>query len=185
MNVIRHVPRAVVLATAFSFAVPTLGAQTPAAAATPLQGELVRDINVLERKYVGLAEAVPADKLTWRPAEGVRSIAEVLNHVAGATYFLARVGSMHVPANAPPNEALGQMEKVTDRARIVEALKRSFADARTIVTSTPAADLDKPIKMFGQDHTVRSAMLMMVTHMHEHLGQAIAYARANNVKPPW
>jgi hypothetical protein len=25
----------------------------------------------------------------------------------------------------------------------------------------------------------------MVTHMHEHLGQMIAYARMNGVTPPW
>jgi hypothetical protein len=24
-----------------------------------------------------------------------------------------------------------------------------------------------------------------VTHLHEHLGQMIAYARTNGVKPPW
>jgi hypothetical protein len=28
-------------------------------------------------------------------------------------------------------------------------------------------------------------MLATVTHLHEHLGQLIAYARSNNVEPPW
>ena len=29
------------------------------------------------------------------------------------------------------------------------------------------------------------AMLLTVTHLHEHLGQMIAYARSNNIAPPW
>jgi hypothetical protein len=28
-------------------------------------------------------------------------------------------------------------------------------------------------------------MLIVVTHAHEHLGQAIAYARSNGITPPW
>jgi hypothetical protein len=26
---------------------------------------------------------------------------------------------------------------------------------------------------------------VLVSHSHEHLGQSIAYARANNITPPW
>jgi hypothetical protein len=31
----------------------------------------------------------------------------------------------------------------------------------------------------------RGAMLLLTSHSHEHLGQSIAYARANNITPPW
>jgi hypothetical protein len=30
-----------------------------------------------------------------------------------------------------------------------------------------------------------AVMLQLVAHMNEHLGQSIAYARANDVVPPW
>jgi uncharacterized damage-inducible protein DinB len=33
--------------------------------------------------------------------------------------------------------------------------------------------------------TVRGALLLATTHMHEHLGQSIAYARTIGVVPPW
>ena len=39
--------------------------------------------------------------------------------------------------------------------------------------------------MFGQPSTYRRVLLLMTTHCHEHLGQQIAYARANGVVPPW
>src|SRR3954466_11146151 len=47
-------------------------------AATELKASFVRDLDTLRGKFVGLAEAFPQDKYTWRPMEGVRSVAEVL-----------------------------------------------------------------------------------------------------------
>jgi hypothetical protein len=39
--------------------------------------------------------------------------------------------------------------------------------------------------MLGRKTTLRDVCLTMVSHMHEHLGQSIAYARANHITPPW
>jgi hypothetical protein len=39
--------------------------------------------------------------------------------------------------------------------------------------------------MFGPDTTKHGAALMWLFDQHEHLGQSIAYARSNNVVPPW
>ena len=70
--------------------------------------------------------------------------------------------------------------------KILEMLKGSFENARKTAMAVPDADLDKTVKFFGgQMATKRSVLLLMATHMHEHLGQSIAYARMNNVVPPW
>jgi hypothetical protein len=53
------------------------------------------------------------------------------------------------------------------------------------VKAMPDKDLDRMIKMFGMDFTVRNFSVTMIAHLHEHLGQAIAYARMNGVVPPW
>ncbi|MBA3341944.1 MAG: hypothetical protein H0T48_08910 [Gemmatimonadaceae bacterium] len=50
---------------------------------------------------------------------------------------------------------------------------------------TTDANLNQNIKFFGQDWSRQRAMILTVTHLHEHLGQLIAYARSNNVTPPW
>jgi uncharacterized damage-inducible protein DinB len=48
------------------------------------------------------------------------------------------------------------------------------------------ADLEKKVKAFGgREMTQRQLMLIILNHMHEHLGQSIAYARSNGVTPPW
>jgi hypothetical protein len=41
------------------------------------------------------------------------------------------------------------------------------------------------VKLFGRDATVREVLFTMSNHVHEHLGQSIAYARMNGIVPPW
>lgn len=50
---------------------------------------------------------------------------------------------------------------------------------------TTDANLGEKIKFFGQDVTRQRAMPGTVTHLHEHLGQLISYARSNSIVPPW
>jgi uncharacterized damage-inducible protein DinB len=45
--------------------------------------------------------------------------------------------------------------------------------------------MDQKITLFGQPSTKRGVLVLIMTHAHEHLGQAIAYARMNEVVPPW
>jgi uncharacterized damage-inducible protein DinB len=185
----------------------TAGAQQPAAAAgkahdahqpavvmptAGLRAELISDITQLERKYVRLAEAMQG-KYGWRPAAGVRSVGEVFGHVAGANMMLptmAGVRSSSVMPSAPAEmqAMMGRMrevEKSSDEAAIRDALAKSFTHAKEAIAQVPDDQLDGMTKMFGRDATRRQVLTLLVTHMHEHLGQAIAYARQNGVTPPW
>jgi hypothetical protein len=55
---------------------------------------------IQEDKFQRLAEAIPAEKYTWRPAPGVRSIAEVFLHVSAANFDLYKL------VGTPPPGAL-------------------------------------------------------------------------------
>ncbi len=152
-----------------------------AAQTTGFRAEFLRQLDDAEKKCVGLAEKMPEEKYSWRPGEGVRSIGEVYVHIAAANYLFSGFVGAKMPAGISPN-----MEKtVTKKAEIVDLMKRSFAFARQAVTAMPDADLEKPVKMFGNTVTERAALLVMSNHLHEHLGQSIAYARTNGVVPPW
>ncbi|MEJ7616302.1 MAG: DinB family protein [Pyrinomonadaceae bacterium] len=128
---------------------------------------------------IALAEATPKYKYSYRPGEGVRSTSEVLMHVAGGNFMI----SQFIGAKAPAGVGR-EMEKMADKAKVVDALKQSFEQVRQAVLNASDADLDKATKLFGRDATYRSVMLLLATHAHEHLGQAIAYARMSGVVPP-
>jgi hypothetical protein len=40
-------------------------------------------------------------------------------------------------------------------------------------------------KMFGHEFSGTQRWFLMAGDLHEHLGQLIAYARMNGIKPPW
>jgi len=155
-------------------------------AAVPAGGDLRamvdRQVEAAQKKLVALAEATPAEKYGWRPGEGVRSTGEVFMHVASANYFLPTFWGAQVPAGVDPRT----LEKDGgDKAKTVAALKASFDSVRQAIAAAPASDLGKPVKIFGHDATVGEVMLGVASHCHEHLGQAIAYARVNGIVPPW
>ena len=152
----------------------------PAMPVTGFRAEFLRDLDDVQKKIIDLATAMPAEKYSWRPAQGVRSISEVYMHIAGGNYYLASFVGAKMPAFDTQH-----LEQVTDKQRVLAELKRSFDHIRTAITTTSDADLDKPILMFGNHTTIRGGFLTALNHLHEHLGQSIAYARMNGVVPPW
>lgn len=157
---------------------PTLAFAAPANKA--FHSEFAANLQDVEDKIERLADAIPADRYGWRPGAGVRSIGEVYAHVAGSNYFLTTFLGKEPPADIPAD-----IEKITDKAKIVSELKRSFDHVRAAAKSMSDADLDKPVNMFGQNTTQRGVLVTILSHVHEHLGQSIAYARINDITPPW
>lgn len=73
---------------------------SPAMAVPTWKDVALARVKVLETKFVGLAEATPADKFTYRPEKGVRSVSEVFLHVSGANFGLPRSLGTQPPAGA-------------------------------------------------------------------------------------
>jgi uncharacterized damage-inducible protein DinB len=175
----RLVPVVVIAVWVGSLA-PTARSAEPAAPAG-FRAEFIADVDSVGKKLVDLANAMPQEKYAWRPATGIRSVSEVYVHVAAADYGLPSFMGVKVP------EGIGRdMEKtVTEKTRVIEALKKSFLHLKSVATNMSDADLDRKVKVFGGEMTERALMILILNHMHEHLGQSIAYARMNGVAPPW
>src|SRR5947209_11930833 len=96
------------------------------------RAEFLEGIAYYEQRYTRLAEAMPAEKYTWRPAEGVRSVGEVFTHIAGANYGVARA------LGTTPSAGLdfkSIMALSADKPKVIQALKDSFAYFRNAVIS--------------------------------------------------
>jgi len=146
------------------------------------RSEVLAEVIIQEDKFTRLAEAIPADKYTWRPAPDVRSFAEVFLHVCAANYNLYKL----VGTPPPTGIEVRSLEKsTTDKTKVIATLKDSFAHAKKAITAMPDADLDKSMDWFGGKSTERGVLLFIVRHAAEHLGQSIAYARFVGIVPPW
>jgi uncharacterized damage-inducible protein DinB len=171
----------------FSIAAVRLSAQVnPYKEGTPgvtgYRSEVLAEVMVQEDKFTRLAEAIPAEKYTWRPAPDVRSFAEVFLHVAAANFNLYKLVGTPPPAGF---DVKGFEKSTTDKAKVIATLKDSFAHAKKAITVMPDADLDKSLDWFGGKNTQRGILLFVVRHAAEHLGQSIAYARFVGIVPPW
>jgi uncharacterized damage-inducible protein DinB len=160
-------------------------AKAAAASTAPegVRGEAWRNLDDPAGKLLQLAEAIPADKYAWRPAEGVRSVSEAFLHVAAGNFNIPR----RLGAVVPEGIDFRTLEKSTsDKAKVIEMLASSIAAARGAIEKLPDSELEKTSKWFdGRMITNREVAFFVGGHNHEHLGQMIAYARMNGVTPPW
>ena len=63
-----------------------------------MKAQSLADLQVVQKRFVDLANALPAEKFTWRPSADSRSFAEVFLHVAGERYEI--LGLMGTPPPA-------------------------------------------------------------------------------------
>ncbi len=143
--------------------------------------DVKQDMSESQEKIISLAEAIPADKYTWSPEDSVRSVSEVLMHIAGANYFLLSFAGIQTPEGA--TEDMGK--DVTDKEKVISALQKSFKDLQDNIQKLNDTDLEKQVEMFGHKTSIRNVIFTQMGHLHEHLGQLIAYARMNKIVPPW
>lgn len=147
-----------------------------------MKGQSLVDLDTVQKKFVALANAIPADKMTWRPSSDSRSFAEVFLHVAGERYQVLGLMGTPEPAGFDPKT----FEKsTTDRAAIVAELNKTWEFAEKAIKGMTNADFAKLLPKLGPQANAGDVVYILVADAHEHLGQAIAYARVNGIVPPW
>jgi uncharacterized damage-inducible protein DinB len=152
------------------------------AAAMGVKAEFARNLDAAGDKLIQLAEAMPADKYTWRPAEGVRSFGEVLLHAAGGNYMIPSFIGAKTPEGYDPKTFETSISK---KEEIVAQLKKSLEHVKAAANAVSDSDMDTSAKWFMGEGSKREILYFTSAHNHEHLGQLIAYARMNGVTPPW
>lgn len=169
-------------------AAPPAESAAASGTASSVVTDLLADLTSVETKLVDLAGAIPENKYNWQP-DSARTVRRVLLHVAADNYVLpAMIGYAPDPSTgltSDYNTGVAFEARNIPKDSVIADLKKSFAFIKQSLQSATPASLTAPVTMFGQQFTGQSAWILSVTHLHEHLGQLIAYARTNGVKPPW
>src|SRR5260370_22063110 len=129
------------------------------------RSEVLAEVMIQEDKFLRLAEAIPADKYTWRPATDVRSFAEVFLHVSAANYNIYKLVGTPPPAGV---DVKGLEKSTTDKTKGIATPKDSFADAPKATTAMPDADPDKTLEWFGGKNTERGVLLFVLPPASHH-----------------
>ena len=157
---------------------------SPSAAIDPatVRAELMGQFEGSMQKFVALAEAMPADKFAWSPGNGTMTFGHVIAHVMHYNYAYPATA---MGAAAPAGLQLDTLENVRTKDAVLDLLRRSGDYVRSTVREMPDAELANGTRLYGRDTQGWAVLLQLVAHMNEHLGQSIAYARMNDVVPPW
>ncbi len=177
------------IALIFTLAFVTAVAAGPArvqSSVSAMRAQYVADFETMETKFKELAGAMDADMYGWGPMEGVRTVSEVFMLIVAENYFVLAAWGATPPDGITPTFALfEELAKVTDKEEVLAALETSAAYLLEAIGNLSDEQMQETIRMFGQEGVLQASLLLVVGDMHEHLGQAIAYARTNEVVPPW
>ena len=151
--------------------------------AQQVQKETSGMISFAADRVAQLAEAIPADKYSWAPEEGVRSVAGVVGHMISANYFFGSKMGGTMPEGINPQNI---EKELTTKEQLIPALKKSTEFVLNAINGVSNDALDDKVEFpFPGEYTTMTAILITQGHCNEHLGQLIAYARSNGVTPPW
>lgn len=165
------------LMVSIAFGALRAGAQGPA---PELAQGWLPEFTLTARQLIQLAEATPAEKFSWRPAPGVRSIGEVYVHVAiGNLFLLEQAGGKAVDRATVPKDP---ERAITSKQDVLAWLRKSM-DA--VQQGYKTIDRTRKVTVFGRETVADHVFLRILVHDNEHLGQSIAYARMNAIVPPW
>lgn len=144
--------------------------------------EYVGQLDFIEGRLIDLEGAMPQELMGWEPADEVRNTAQVYLHVAETNYML--LGFM---TGEKMEGEFGAMEKsTTNKEEVAKTLSGSFTALKDAAAKLTEDDLNEMHETpFGMEMSMRNFMISLLNHAHEHLGQGIAYARMNNITPPW
>ena len=151
--------------------------------------EFVGQTEFIQGRLSQLAGAMPESTFEWRPTDGVRSVSEVYLHAAFANYICVTMSGGSVPDEVgfvmDFSKANDWDTQTTDKAAVIEKMNQSFDILKKRIGELTQEDLDREVEVFGMTMSIRNFIISMIAHSHEHLGQGIAYARMNDVTPPW
>lgn len=137
---------------------------------------------ILERRakiMVAAAEAMPADKYSFRPTPEQMTFGHLVVHTAGANNFLC---SSIAGTAAPADEKLSDTDS---KDKLIAALKGSFDYCTQALAKMDDSNLAQQVPFFGGDKISRAGAMIALTDVaYDHYSMAAMYLRLNGLIPP-
>ena len=159
----------------------------PAIAAAQSGGEASRAVttslkslnDITMGNILKTAEMLDEELYSYRPTEDVRSVGQLLGHLANAQYmFCSIAGGKENPSTVNIEET------VTAKADLVAALKESSAFCTSVYDGMSDAAGAEIKSVFGMEMAASAVLAFNSAHNYEHYGNLVTYMRMNGLVPP-
>jgi uncharacterized damage-inducible protein DinB len=124
------------------------------------------------------AEKVPEESYSFKPTEAVRSLGQILGHVADAQYMFCST------VLGEKNPDLKIEETKTSKADLIAALKAAFAYCDKAYDSMNDASAIQMVTLMGGNTPKLGVLSVNSLHSVEHYGNLVTYMRLKNIVPP-
>ena len=147
-----------------------------------------RQLSIVESELVPLVEAMPEDKLDFKPAgdgfKDSRTFRQQVGHVAGSLHVFGAALLGEDTKKLAPDEDNGPATLKT-KAALVAYLKDAFAHAHKGARAITDANLLEVVQPGPGFKVTRLGLASLMTwHSFDHYGQLVVYFRLNNLVPP-
>ena len=161
------------------FALALLLAPALAQAQDPWMSSIKAQHDQVKGYIMKTAEAVPENLYSFKPTPEVRSIGQLLGHIADATNSIC--GNAGGGKAAP----IGAEKSMTTKAQLTKALQDAFAVCDKVIAGMTDAQAAETTKFFIGGQSTRGMMIAFNTaHNFEHYGNLVTYMRINKMVPP-
>ena len=152
----------------------------------PAAATILPYFTMIEQSFIGLADAMPAEKYGFKPTEGefgnVRTFGEQVKHVACANFaFFNQIEKIEPPAECWK----GGPDSAKTKDELMKYLRESFNYAQSVLqTMTLENALDPAGGPYGGESTRLGLTTLAIWHVSDHYGQLVVYLRMNGIVPP-
>lgn len=155
--------------------------------AATLTSALDKTFARLERQVIQAAEAMPAEKFSFRPSPGVRTFGEQLRHL-GAVQWVVGAGLLREVPPADVGDGDSGPLSLTEKTEIVKYAADSFAYIRRAMETIDDRNaLEMIPHPYDPENTKVERLALIVgyaSHGWEHYGQIVIYERLNGIALP-
>jgi DinB family protein len=147
--------------------------------ANPVSTALKNTLQSMQKNLVASAEAMPADKYSFKPTPAQMSFGQLVLHVAGTNYFMcATIAGTKAPQVA-------KLDPTAAKDVLVARIRESFEYCATTLAPIDDSKLSEVGPFFGGRTISRGgAMLGLAEDWGDHYGAAATYQRLNGILPP-
>jgi hypothetical protein len=164
------------LAPAISFA---QAAPTPAPSTTPVADALRAGLARYSKNMSAAADAMPAEKFTFKPTPDQSSFAHLTIHIAESNnLFCSKVSGIAAPEGA-------KLSETDSKDKLVAAVKSSFDFCSTALAKLDDSHLTDQVPLFGGHNFSRAGVMFILSgSWADHYSAQSMYLRLNGVLPP-
>lgn len=147
---------------------------------TTLSGDVLADWDAQMEQIVNAADAMPADKFTYKTTEPQRDYAAQVMHIVQVNQML--LGTLGGKTPAPMIDM-----KATAKADVVNALRQSYEYGGKVLKEFNDAQLVErvaPPRFMGPSASRIRLIYGIMQHTNDIYGQMVVYLRLNGVVPP-